>query len=102
MRTLTHDEMTSVAGGGVFGDIGSAIGGAIGNVVDLGTTLLGLSTDATGPAAKLGEGIGLIADSVLNPGNIPAAILDVGEGIVGIVGFGIDAIQQLGAAHASA
>ncbi len=102
MRTLTHQEMTTVAGGGVFGNIGTSIGGAIGNIVDLGTSLFGLSTDASHPAAKLGEGIGLIADSILNPGNIPAAILDVGEGIVGIVGFGIDAIQQIGAKNASA
>lgn len=102
MRTLDTHELSSVAGGGVFGDLGASIGGAIGNVVDLGTGLLGLGTDASTPAARLGEGIGLIADSVLNPGNIPAAILDVGTGIVGIVGFGLDALHQWGVQHPAA
>lgn len=88
MRDLKHDELTAVSGGGLFGDFGSALGGAIGQTVDLGYTAINghaPAISAITAAATLGNGIGLITDSVLNPTNIPSAVSQMGAGIAGIV-----------------
>ncbi|MEB7539702.1 hypothetical protein NGC37_15470 [Pantoea anthophila] len=89
MRELNITEVEAVSGAGIFADIGKAIGSAIGGIVDLGTSAVGKSTDATSPAARLGSGIGSLLEL-----NIIGAISDIGAGIVGIVEFGIDLITQ--------
>lgn len=89
MRELNTTEVAAVSGAGFFADIGKAIGSAIGGIVDLGTAAGGLTTDATTPAGTLGTGIGNLFEL-----NIVGAITNIGNGIVGIVKFGIDAIAQ--------
>mgnify|MGYP005981444427 FL=1 len=90
IKELSEVEIEQVSGAGIIADIGGAIGGAIGGIVDASTALGGLDTNATAPAATLGQGIGSILE--LNP---VGAISQIGSGVVGIVGFGIDAISQI-------
>lgn len=90
MRELNSVEVEHVSGAGFFVDIAGAIGGAIGSIVDAGTALGGLKTNATTPAETLGKGIGSILEF-----NFIDAVSQMGLGIVGIVNFGIDAIGQL-------
>lgn len=89
MRELNAQEVNAVSGGFIFSLIGKSIGSAIGGIVDMGTAAGGLKTDATSAAATLGKGIGNLLDL-----NIIGAISNIGRGIVGIVEFGIDAINQ--------
>lgn len=90
IKELNSLEIEQVSGAGIFADLAGGIGGAIGSIVDAGTSLGGLHTDAKTPAAALGKGIGSIFE--LNP---IGAISQIGSGVVGIVGFGIDAISQI-------
>lgn len=88
MRSLTTAELTTVSGGGLFGNFGSALGQAIGQTVDLGYTAINGHAPAISTinaAAALGNGIGLITDSVFNPTNIPSAVSQMGAGIAGII-----------------
>lgn len=89
IKELSASEIEQVSGAGIFSDLAGSIGGAIGGIVDAGTALGGLHTDATTPAVTLGKGIGSIFE--WNP---IGAISQIGAGIVGIVGFGIDAASQ--------
>ncbi|WP_380184057.1 hypothetical protein [Kalamiella sp. sgz302252] len=90
MRELNHQEIESVSGAGFFADLGKSIGAAIGNIVDSGTAVGGLTTDATTPAGQLGSGIGSLLEL-----DFVTAISNIGAGIVGIVNFGINAISQI-------
>ena len=90
MRELNTQEVEVVSGAGFFSDLGKSIGAAIGNIVDSGTAVGGLTTDATTPAGQLGSGIGSLLEL-----DFVTAISNIGSGIVGIVNFGIDAISQL-------
>lgn len=90
MKELNSKEIEQVSGAGIFADLAGGIGGAIGAIVDAGTALGGLNTNATAPATTLGKGIGSIFEL-----NILGAISQIGSGIVGIVGFGIDAVGQI-------
>lgn len=90
MRELNTQEVAAVSGAGFFADLGKSIGMAIGNIVDSGTAVGGLTTDATTPAGMLGSGIGSLLEL-----NFVTAISNIGGGIVGIVNFGIDAIAQI-------
>lgn len=90
MRELNTKEIVTVSGAGFFSDLGKKIGSAIGGIVDQGTSIGGLKTDASSAGATLGSGIGSIFDfDIIN------AISDIGSGVVGIVNFGIDAIGQI-------
>ena len=90
MKELNAAEIEQVSGAGIFADIAGAIGGAIGGIVDAGTALGGLNTNATDPATTLGKGIGSIFEL-----NFIGAISQIGTGITGIVEFGIDVVSQL-------
>lgn len=90
MKELNTAEVNEVSGAGFIANIFSSIGGTIGGIVDSGAALGGLSTDAKSSATKLGAGIGKLFEL-----NFMGAISDIGGGIAGIVGFGIDAISQL-------
>ncbi|MGV3344318.1 hypothetical protein ACGVWS_00760 [Enterobacteriaceae bacterium LUAb1] len=90
MKELNSLEIEQVSGAGIFADIGGGIGGAIGSIVDAGTSLGGLNTNAHAAAETLGKGIGNIFEL-----NVFGAISNIGAGVVGIVGFGIDAIAQI-------
>ena len=92
MRQLNDREIEQVAGGffGIFDKIGGTIGGAIGNIVDKGTALGGLVTNAEAAGKLLGSGIGKILDL-----DLAGAISNIGEGVVSIVDNGISAIKQL-------
>ncbi|RPE01540.1 hypothetical protein BBB56_09670 [Candidatus Pantoea deserta] len=89
-RELNATEIAQVSGAGLFTDLGGAIAGAIGSIVDAGTSLGGLKTDATTAATNLGKGIGSLLEL-----NFLNAVSQIGSGIIGIVGFGIDAISQI-------
>ncbi|MGD8163291.1 class IIb bacteriocin, lactobin A/cerein 7B family [Pantoea sp. FN0307] len=92
MRQLNDKEMEQISGGllGVFDKIGLNIGAAIGSIVDKGTALGGLVTNATEAGTLLGSGIGKLLDL-----NITGAITDIGNGVVSIVDNGLSAIKQL-------
>lgn len=90
IKELNALEVEQVSGAGAIADLGGGIGAAIGGIVDQGTALGGLHTDATTPARTLGKGIGSILE--LNP---VAAITGIGAGVNGIVKFGIDAVSQI-------
>jgi hypothetical protein len=93
MRELNEKEMAQASGGvgvTVFNDIGANIGSSIGGFVDKGCALFGLETHATEVGALLGTGIGKLIGL-----DITGAIKDIGDGIVGIVEFGLDALKQL-------
>lgn len=90
MRELKAQEMADVTGAGFFADLGRSIGTAIGGIVDQGTSAGGLKTNAAAAGGTLGSGIGSIFEF-----DITSAINNIGSGIVGIVGFGIDAITQI-------
>ncbi|MEW5290713.1 hypothetical protein ABW286_16255 [Erwinia papayae] len=89
MRELISTEIQSVSGAGTFADIGAAIGSAIGNIVDQGTALGGLVTDATTAAKTLGSGIGSLLEL-----DIVSAITNIGSGVIGIVNFGLSIFSQ--------
>lgn len=90
MKELNALEVEQVSGAGIFAGLGGGMGGAIGGIVDAGTALGGLRTDAKTPAATLGKGIGSILDL-----DVLGAITQIGQGVVGIVDFGIDAVSQI-------
>lgn len=90
IKELNALEIQQVSGAGMFSDLAGAIGGAIGKIVDGGTAIGGLHTNATDPATNLGKGIGSIFDL-----NFVDAISQIGTGIIGIVNFGIDAVSQI-------
>lgn len=96
-RELTSSEIEQVSGAGIFADLAGQIGAAIGDVVDSATAVCGLNTDATTPATTLGKGVGSLLEL-----NIVGAISQIGNGIVGIVNFGIDAISQIKAKQTTA
>ncbi|MCX2561103.1 hypothetical protein OQ252_06790 [Acetobacter farinalis] len=88
MRDLKNNELNAVSGGGFFGDFGSALGSAIGQTVDMGYTAINghaPAISAVTASSTLGNGIGLITDSIFNPANIPDAISQIGAGISGII-----------------
>ncbi|MEZ3500825.1 hypothetical protein [Pantoea sp. KPR_PJ] len=89
-RELNASEIAQVSGAGFVAELAGTIGGAIGSVVDAGTALGGLKTDATSAATTLGKGIGSLLEF-----NLSGAISQIGSGLIGIVNFGIDAISQL-------
>jgi len=95
MRELNVQEVSEVSGAGFFSDLGKSIGAAIGGIIDQGTAAGGLKTDATSAASKLGFGIGSLLEV-----DIVSAINNIGGGIVDIVQFGIDAINQISAKKA--
>ncbi|MEI2266033.1 hypothetical protein [Erwinia sp. CGal63] len=90
MRELNVNEVSVVSGAGFFSDLGKSIGTAIGSIVDQGTEAGGLTTDATSAGGTLGFGIGSLLDR-----DFVTAISNIGSGIVGIVKFGISAINQI-------
>ncbi|YCH30103.1 bacteriocin [Erwinia sp. PK3-005] len=92
MRQLNDKEMEQVSGGlfGMFDKLGGNIGSAIGKIIDKGTSLGGLVTNATEAGTLLGAGIGKLLDL-----NVTGAITDIGSGVVSIVSNGISAIKQL-------
>ncbi len=89
MRELEIQEIDAVSGAGYLSDLGESIGKAIGSIIDGGTALGGLNTDATSGAAQLGLGIGNLLEL-----DFVNAISNIGNGIVAIVKFGIDAVSQ--------
>lgn len=96
MRELNEKEIADVAGAGYFSDLGKVIGSAIGNIVDQGTSVGGLKTNATSAGETLGFGIGSLLDR-----DFTNAISSIGSGIVSIVEFGIDAVKQIKAIKAA-
>lgn len=90
IKELNSLEIEKISGAGVFSDFSGGIGRATGSIVDAGTLLGGLQTDAKTSATTLGQGIGSIFE--LNP---IGALSQIGTGVVGIVGFGIDAVSQI-------
>lgn len=89
MRELKIQEMEAVSGAGYLADLGESIGKVIGSIVDGGTALGGLDTDATSGAKQLGLGIGNLLEL-----DFVNAISNIGNGIISIVKFGIDAVSQ--------
>lgn len=89
MRELNNTEITAVSGSGALADMGKVIGSAIGGVVDMGTSLGGLTTNAATPAGELGYGLGGLIEM-----NFLDAFTNIGSGLFGFVKFGIDAIYQ--------
>ncbi|MCX8958202.1 hypothetical protein [Erwinia psidii] len=96
MRDLTSQEVHAVSGAGALADLVSTIGAAIGSIVDQGTALGGLDTDAETAGKTLGSGIGSLLEM-----DFVSAINNIGSGVIGIVSFGISAISQLRAKKAS-
>lgn len=85
-----------MSGAGIFADLGSTIGGAIGRILDRGTAAGGLTTDAKTAGSILGSGIGSIFEL-----DIVSAVRNISSGISAIVNFGISAISQIRAKKAS-
>ncbi|URN97928.1 hypothetical protein NB069_14715 [Leclercia adecarboxylata] len=90
MREINPQEMADVTGSGIFSNVLGQIGKVVGGLVDAGTSLGGFKTDATTPATMMGKGIGSIVEF-----NIFTGIYQIGSSVVGMVGFGIDAISQI-------
>ncbi|WP_275555398.1 hypothetical protein [Mixta sp. Marseille-Q2659] len=91
MRELNGKKIAQAGGGfSFFNNIGANIGSSIGGFVDKGTALFGLQTNATEVGSPLGTGIGKLLGL-----DIGGAIKDIGNGIVGIVQFGLGALQQV-------
>jgi hypothetical protein len=90
MRELNEKEIMNVSGAGFFSDLGKSIGAAIGGIVDKGTAVGGLNTNATTAGETLGFGIGSLLDL-----DFVNAVSGIGNGVASIVAFGIDAINQI-------
>lgn len=90
MRELNNNEIASVAGAGLFSDIGKGIGFLVGSVIDQGASAGGLTTSSVDAVSQLGGGIGKILEL-----NVSGAINDIGAGLVGLVKYGIDSVNSL-------
>lgn len=77
MRSLTQNEVTQVAGAGLFTNIFGSLGTTIGGAIDssfITNNGINPAISAVTPANQLGQGIGMIIDSVFNPFLIPTAV----------------------------
>lgn len=88
MRELSNNEISFVSGAGILGTVNGVIGGVIGGAVD------GLYSFITGktpaaplktPATQIGQGLGNIFDSILNPSGFDPAIQQLFSGVTGLV-----------------
>lgn len=68
MKELSVIEIAEVSGAGLFGNIGSLVGSALGTGIDTISAIAGINPDAKTAVGTLGEGLGLIADSLLSSG----------------------------------
>ncbi|RRZ88481.1 hypothetical protein [Erwinia sp. 198] len=90
MRELNNNEIASVAGAGLFSDIGKGVGFLVGSVIDQGASAGGLTTSCVDAVTQLGGGIGKILEL-----NISGAINDIGAGVVGLLKYAIDSVNSL-------
>lgn len=89
MRELSNNEISFVSGAGIAGTVGGVVGGLIGSGADvLFSFIAGGKQPATsfkGPATSIGQGLGGMLDSILNPSGFSTALGQLTSGVSSLV-----------------
>ncbi|WP_333848915.1 hypothetical protein [Leclercia sp.] len=90
MKELNSQEMEMVSAAGLISNLTGSVFKLFGGVIDAGTSLFGLKTDAQSVGAKMGTGVGHIVEFDFVKG-----FTEIACGIYGAIELSIDAVNQI-------